>query len=373
METTVIFLFVVVSALAALIVLLAFRRKSAAPVDAAAADYAEGLSLLLAGEREQALKKFKDTVGKESRNVDAYIRIGDILRTLGRVDRAINVHKYLTVRQGLTPKQHSSILQSLACDYQAAERYDQALEVLKKVLEADKQAAWALEMQLELYEALSDWPRAFQVCKKLQSKNGELKNRRLALYKVREGLTFSNKSHTEKEAQSCFKEAIKIDPAGPAGYIALADSHKRQDHTDDALKVLKQFVEKVPEQSFFAFGRLKELLYEGGVYGEIQNLYLEIIQSQPDNLMARLALVENYEKKGELQRAIDESLSILERDPDNKSAKKYLVKLHHKLGNSEEALKIALDLIDESFQEKEGTRFDLTELLGEKKKEDELG
>ena len=150
-----------------------------------------------------------------------------------------------------------------------------------------------------------------------------------------------------------FREAIKIDPNCPPAYISLADAYRHEDRKEDALRTLKEFVERVPGDSYLAFEQIKDLLYEGGVYGEIENLYLEIIAKQPDSLQARLALAENYEKKGALDAAINSCLQVLEKDPQNTSAQKYLVQLYHRAGRDKDAVKMALDLIDASPDKKE--------------------
>ncbi|MFQ5771131.1 MAG: tetratricopeptide repeat protein [bacterium] len=353
MDFTIILIFIILSAISALAVIFLFRKKPVTTlIDEAASDYAEGLNLLFSGKREQALKKLKDAVTKNSRNVDAYLKIGDILREMGQIERAINVHKYLTVRSGLKMKQQEDILHSLAKDYQAANEYDKALGVLNKVLEEDKSIVWAQEMKLRLFEQKEEWDNAFQVYKDFKKNRKDFKNGRLALYKVQKGLQFIEDGK-DKDAQNCFRDAIKIDPNSPPAYIYLADIYKRENRKSEALKILKQFVEKVPSQSYLAFERIKELLYEGGVYGEIENLYFEIIDAQPNNLMARLALAENYEKKGELEKAINVCLEVLEKDPAYNLVKKYLVRLYHKSGDEDKAVNQALDLIDESLQQKE--------------------
>ena len=84
-----------------------------------------------------------------------------------------------------------------------------------------------------------------------------------------------------------------------------------------------------------------------------ENLYLDIIDKQPDSSQARLALAENYEKKGDLDVAINTCLQILEKDPNNTSAHKHLVQLYHKVGRNEDAVNMALDLIDASPDKKE--------------------
>lgn len=351
MEPTALLTLLIVSAIIALVLVAIFRRKPASKLDEAENDYAEGLNLLLMGKREAALKKFRETVTKNSMNIDAYLKIGDILRELGQVERAINVHKYLTVRSGLSHKQHVDILRSLAKDYMEAKDYDRALAVLNKVIDENKGVVWAHEMKLKLYEDKEEWSKAFQTYKELGKIHSQFKNGRLALYKVQEGLQLI-RNGKGKEAQNRFKDAIKIDPNSPPGYIYLADYYMKEDRKSEALGVLKEFVEKIPSQSFLAFERIKELLYEGGVYGEIENLYLDIIESQPDNLIARVALAENYEKKGDIEKAVQTCQDVLERDPTNKPARKILIRLYHKSGRDQEALKIALELIDESMSQK---------------------
>ncbi len=352
MDFTIFLIFIILSAITTLIVFFIFRKSPTPILDEAASDYAEGLNLLLSGQREDALKKLKEAVTKNSRNVDAYLKIGDILRDSGRVEKAINVHKYLTVRKGLKPKQHNDILHGLAKDYLAARQYDKAFEVLNKILEENKTIVWAQEMKLNLYEQKEEWHNAFQIYKEINKSKSDVKYGRLALYKVQEGLNYF-KNGSDKEAKNCFKEAIKIDPKSPPAYIYLADAYTKESRKNDALRILKEFVAKVPSQSYLVFERIKDLLYEGGVYGEIENLYLEIIGTQPENIMAHLALAENYEKKGEFEKAIATCTDVLEKEPSNDFAKKYLVRLYHKSGDNEKAVNQALELIDESLKRKE--------------------
>jgi lipopolysaccharide biosynthesis regulator YciM len=351
MDVLVILIFIIGSALIGVILVTLFRRDPSESTDQASSDYAEGLNFLLLGERESALQKLREAVKKNSTNIDAYLKIGDILRELGQVEKAINVHKYLTVRSGLNPRQQEDILRSLAKDYQAATEFDKALGVLSQVLQQDRTVRWAQDMQLKLYEQKQDWDRAFQVYKEHKKLFKEASNGRLALYRVQEGLQLIEDGKT-KDGQSRFREAMKIDPKNPAAYICLADSLTGEDKGDEALKVLQEFVEKIPGQSHLAFERLEGLLYEGGRYGEIVTLYRKIIGKQPDNIDARLALAENYEKKGELGEAISACLGVLERDPSNELAKKYLIRLYHSSGDKEKAADHALTLVEDTLNQR---------------------
>lgn len=354
MDATLILIFVILSAVTALFIISYFRKSPASPREDAASDYAEGLNLLLEGNSDGALKKLRSAVKKDSTNVNAYLKIGDILRQSGEVTRAINVHKYLTVRTGLTRKQKNDVLYSLASDYKEARQFDKALSVAEQVLQENSEESWARTMKLQCLEQKEEWGQAFQALREFDRKQHK-SNFRLALYRVEEGAKLMAERR-EKEARSRFKEAIKIAPECPPPYIHLADAYLSEERNQEALEVLRQFIERNPDQSYLAFERLKELLYQGGVYSEIENVYLEIIEQQPDNLQAHLALVENYEKKGEIEKAIDVCSEILDRDGTNQVAKKYLVQLYHRTGDDKAAVNMALELINGSIEQKNNFR-----------------
>ena len=352
MDSTFILFFVLLIALTSLVAIFFFKRKPSPSAHDAATEYTAGLNFLLAGDKDAALKKFKATVNKDSENIDAYLKIGDILRDSGQIEKAIGVHKYLTIRPGLDKRERNLILESLAKDYQTAKEYSKARELVNEVLQKDRHNSWAQKLKLKLYEEEENWENAFHTYKNLKRTNGALRNDRLALYRVQAGMQLIEQNRT-KDAQSRFKDAIKIAPDSPPAYICLADSYKQENRQKEAIKVLKQFVVKVPAYSYLAFERIKDLLYERGVYGEIENFFLEVIESQPGNLMARLALAENYEKKGDVQKAIDTCLEVLNKEASNSDAKKYLVRLYNKNGDNDSAMEYALDLIDNSLKKKE--------------------
>jgi len=349
MDATVVLLFVILSAGFALVAILLFKRKPGRVEESAEIAYAEGLNLLLANDKNEALRKLREAVSKDSQNVDAYLKIGDILREQGRAQRAINVHKYLTVRAGLTAKQRQSVLQSLARDYQVAHEHENALRVLDKVLSLERHASWAQEMKVEIHENQEEWALAFKAYKELPQRNGELKNKKLASYKVQEGKQLLG-GGLEKDAQLCFREAMKIDPHGAAAYICLADSYKRENRSSEALKILKDFARRVPSYAFLVFERIEDLMYDSGIYGEIEAFYLDLIKREPNSLRVQLALAETYDKKGEREKAINMCLEILDQKPQHLAARKHLVRLYHLVGKDKEALRIALELIDESAE-----------------------
>ncbi|MCK4372694.1 MAG: hypothetical protein KAW61_06075, partial [candidate division Zixibacteria bacterium] len=81
--------------------------------------YVEALQNLLDGRAETAFTKLRQVVAEDSANIDAYLRLGQILREHKRPDRALQVHKDLTLRGGLNRDQKQAILKQLTRDYAA--------------------------------------------------------------------------------------------------------------------------------------------------------------------------------------------------------------------------------------------------------------
>src|SRR6185436_1228499 len=64
--------------------------------------FQHAMNALLAGDRDEALRAFTETVRIDSDNVDAYIHLANLLRERGLLDRALHIRRELMVREGIT-------------------------------------------------------------------------------------------------------------------------------------------------------------------------------------------------------------------------------------------------------------------------------
>ncbi len=339
--------FIVIVLVVILLAALVFfvTRRPERREDDAAADYAAGLNYLVSGDLNLALRKLKDAARKDTNNIDAYIKIGDILRSMGHLDQAIKVHRDLTARSSLTPVQRLQILRALVQDYEARERYDLALQMVQKILAIKKDDLWAKEKELQLLEASGEWEKAADIYKKLSKLKDDFRKSRLALYKVEQGKKV-RQAGDEKQSRVHFREAIKIDPKCAAAYLELSDSYLRENRPQEAIRALEKFMAAAPEKADLAFSRAKELLFKIGEFGEIENVYQEVIQRSPENWAAYLALAEIKEKKGELDQAVNLCQQILQKNPDYRPAREYLIRYFHRSGKDQLAVEQALALIN---------------------------
>ena len=318
----------------------------------AAVEYTTALNYLIIGEKDKALEKLRESVRLNTSNIDAYIKIGDILREQGNGDRAIKIHRGLTVRRDLTSGQKIEILQSLIKDYQAFEKYDRAIYVCKKLLELTHNGIRIQEILLQLYELSGDWDRAFDVRRKIQKAKGEKDSQILALYKVESGLKCIENGR-ERDGRIKFREAIKLDKKCASAYLYLSDSYIRENRYDDALTELKKFGTKVPQMAYLGFARIKDVLYHEGIFGEVENIFESLLQNSPENESIRFSLADIYERKGELEKAINLCNDALERNPESQKARCYLTKFLSGNGRNDEALQYAMDLVENLLTKEE--------------------
>ncbi|MBD3223847.1 MAG: hypothetical protein GF313_03910, partial [Caldithrix sp.] len=136
METTYInqiWLIAVVLIIAAFVIYY-FRSRKAEEERVDQSNYLLALKYIAEGDYRSAIDKLKAVVRQDTENIDAYIKLGDVLRHLKLYNNAIRIHKDLTLRGNIPEKQIRDIWFSLAMDYWLANKMDSAEHYLKKLL-----------------------------------------------------------------------------------------------------------------------------------------------------------------------------------------------------------------------------------------------
>jgi len=334
----------VVTAVLIFLFAVVFRRKGGQRGEAQL-NYIAGLNYLIAGEKDKALEKLQATVRLDTDFVDAYVKIGDILRQSGSPDRALKIHRDLAVRPVLPDEQRVNVMKALAQDYQALRQWQQALSACENILSTDRRNQWALDMQLSLYEEMGDWGAAYEIVRKNSHIPKQEKSTRLAAYKVEQGLQ-NVRAKREHDGRVCFRDAIREDPACIPAFLELADSYIREERSKDALEVLDDFIKRNPQFADLAFARLKQVLYDLGQFAVMEQIYSELEKDHPAVVAGLLGLADIYEKKGSLNRAIETCNRALAIDPNRLDAKLMLVRLESKMGREEVAADMASELAD---------------------------
>ncbi|UCD17919.1 MAG: hypothetical protein JSV44_03165 [Candidatus Zixiibacteriota bacterium] len=317
--------------------------------------YIEGLRALLDGREEAAFHKFREVVAEDSGNIDAYLRIGDILRKYGKADKALQVHKDLTLRHGLTAAEKRAVLRGLTEDFLHLGETALASAALKELLSLNPGDRWAHERLLQLYTEDADWDRAYAIKEKLIKLDGNRSKKGLAIYKFHQGENLFRDKDYHKARMLC-KEAISMDPGCVPAYIMIGDSYLLENRVEDAVAVWHKMVRAVPDEAHRVLSRLKKALFDLGRFGDISTVCEDILEASPKNLDARLTLADYHLKKGEHSIAAEHLQTAIDDHPDSYIPILELAKLYlaageqKKLSELIDALRERREVLEQNIQ-----------------------
>ena len=298
--------------------------------------YAEGLDMLVSGKHQAAYKNFKEIVQKDSDNVKAYIRLGQVLREGGNELQSIKIHKSLLIRKKMTSYELIELYKNLSLDYYKINDITKSIEYCIKILEIENNYEWALHQLVILYKKNNDWEKATEYLKLYFSKTGKKDIEKLSLYKVQqakykikenlfeearlilekvldlksdssEAYYFLAKSYSE-ESNIEYEKAIKIQKENSTN---LSDSKQYNEHLEEAKKILSKavplwvhFAEIDPDQSWLVLPLIKDSLFVLNRFSELENILKQMYERFPNNVEILAALADYYSHKGEVDKAI---------------------------------------------------------------------
>ncbi|MDH3891984.1 MAG: tetratricopeptide repeat protein [candidate division Zixibacteria bacterium] len=295
--------------------------------------YVEALQDLLDGRAETAFTKLRQVVAEDSSNIEAYLWLGQILRDHKRPDRALQVHKDLTLRTDLTVTEKQSILKQLSRDYAALDDDDMAEAALKELTTTEPAERWAFDQLLQIQQRQSRWSEAYETAARILKIEANKSKKPLAVFKFQQGLQLSKQKEHHK-ARIVFKEALGLDPSYAAAYLAIGDSYCDEERFEDAVNFWTKLIEAVPTQGHRAIERLKKALFDLGRFGDIAQICEDILKHSPKDLKARLSLAEFHEKKGDMELAQELLTQIVEDEPDNLEAILELIRIYGERGDN---------------------------------------
>lgn len=321
-------------------------RKGKRPQSA----YIEAIHLLLEGKKTAALEKLKKSVKMDTDNIMAYIQLGAIYRETGFPVRAAKIHRDLLVRRNISEEEQTSILHHLVLDYQTSGALDLAIETAERLAQRDKKNVENKKLLLALYEQKGDWDKAFFYRQALNKWLKEKDQSILALYKIMSGLKHIEDG-AEKDGRIRFREAAKLDKGCVPAYLYWGDSYRHEGRIEDALKIWIELTQKNPSCAHMVFDRLKDVLYELGRYGEIEQIFQNVIKKKPKRPEASIQLIQLLQKQGRLDQAMDLAEQVLDQYPDSVECRTQQVLLLHRQGDFKRAVELAVDVLTQSLNQ----------------------
>ncbi len=295
---------------------LVYERFKTRKTKKESSTYVKALKDLLEDKPESAFTHLRQVVAEDSSNIDAYIRLGEILRENNQPQLALEVHKDLTLRAGLSKEEKSAVLKELTSDYMAMDDFETAEKALRELMLIDSKNRWAVATLLKVHEKVGKWDEAFHTADQLLKLEGNNSKKPLAIYKYRIAKQLYGQREYHK-ARIVLKEAISLDPSYVPAYMLVGDSYAQEERFEDAVNFWNRLIKAVPDQGHLVIDRLKKALFDLGRFEEIIRICENILEHDPKNIGARLTLAELNEKKGDLKATADILQGIIDDYPDD--------------------------------------------------------
>lgn len=265
--------------------------------------YTDALNAMVRGETSTALGLFREVVRHNTEHVEAYLQIGDLLRSEGHHQQAIKIHQSLTVRPNLADAVQIDIHKSLALDYVAVADLSRARREAEQVLKLERRNIWATEFLLDLAEREKDWDRAVQLARTTQRIKNLKDPVQLARFQVYQGLDKMDR-YDSKGARQCFDRAVKLAPEYGLPHLHQGDLHAAAGDLVKAIDSWEQFALLAPKESRRVFSKIESALYDLGRFSEVEKFYRRVLEKDDHNLDALAKLSNVLDEKGDHQAAL---------------------------------------------------------------------
>ncbi|MEO0081630.1 MAG: tetratricopeptide repeat protein [candidate division WOR-3 bacterium] len=270
------------------------RRPGAAPA------YVEGLQYMLDNRLAEAFVRFKEAVAADPSNVDAYVRLGDVLIKMGETERGVKVHENLALRRNLAPADETRVLRALTRDYLATDRKLKAVSSLEELIRLDPHDMRATEELFRLYLATASWDK----CEKLVRSIGHKPPDRTWAALLFAELGRARAAADPKLAHELLATALRLDRNSIAARLYSGDLEMSEHNTEAAIRNWMELLELAPDRNVLVRERLETAFYESGRYDEIIQVYERLLRKVPDDEGLTIALAEIYRKREDLVKAI---------------------------------------------------------------------
>lgn len=280
--------------------------------------YILGLNFLVANQIDLAIEELSKAASLDGDALEVHMILGNLYREKGQVGKAITVHQTLLQRPKLNRLEHAYVLLCLGLDYKRGGFVDRALEAFTEVLRLDPKNEYALINLQKLHEEQHQWTEAYDTRQRL-SLLADVGARPqseaiLAFLENEIGLeAVRRKDHAE--AIRRFEAAIDLDARAVPAYLNLGDVRVAQGNEKDAAAIWEKLIDVAPDRAYLAFDRLEALAMRVGSPERFTRLCRRLIEDNPQDWRARLALSRTLAASGHARDALDLLFAALVQNP----------------------------------------------------------
>jgi len=337
--TTWFVIILIIGLFAAAIIYLLRRREGSSQQNTA---YLNALKYMAEGDSRKAVEQFKEAVKQDSDNIDAYLKLGDILREQHLLKNAIRLHRDLSLRANLKAEEKNKILLSLALDYWENGQMKQAETYFTKLLETKEYKEVAIPYLLRILEKNEHFQEAIKILDSSSFQKEEKYQRKRIRLKM-QGALLTEANGDGKQARILLKEVLKTMPDYTLASAFIGASYIKEERPEDALQVWTNFCETFPDKAHLLFPQLEKTYFELGNFAKIQELYERLLKAAPENVYVYLALSGILRKKGDHKTALSLIEDALGLNVDGDLLNRELVRILFEMEQYKKAATKAVD------------------------------
>jgi lipopolysaccharide assembly protein B len=280
--------------------------------------YILGLNFLVANQIDLAIEELTRAASLDADALEVHMILGNLYREKGQVGKAITVHQALLRRSRLSRLEHAYVLLCLGLDYKRGGFVDRAHEAFNEVLRLDPKNEYALVNLQKLHEEQHEWSEAYDTRQRL-TKLAAIDSRPqsqaiLAFLENEIGLEAMRRGDFVEAARR-FHGAIDLDARAVPAYLNLGDVRLAEGNEKEAASIWDKLIQVAPDRAYLAFGRLEALATRTGNPERFTRLCRRLIDDNPQDWRARLALSRHLAAGQHPQEALDLLFAALVQNP----------------------------------------------------------
>ncbi len=298
--------------------------------------YILGLNFLVANQIDLAIEELSRAASVDPDALEVHMILGNLYREKGQVGKAITVHQSLLQRPRLNRLEHAYVLLCLGLDYKRGGFVDRALEAFNEVLRLDAKNEYALMNLQKLHEEQHQWLEAYDTRARLThltASDSRPSNQAILAFLENEIGLEALRRKDYPEAIRRFEGAIDLDASAVPAYLNLGDVRVAEGNEREAAAIWEKLVDVAPERAYLAFDRLDALARRTGQTDRFTRLCRRLIEENPQDWRARLALSRHLAAAGQPREALDLLFAALVQNPHalgiHQAIWRALGQLHH--------------------------------------------
>jgi lipopolysaccharide assembly protein B len=304
--------------------------------------YILGLNYLVAHQIDAAIDELTRAAAAAGDPAEIRLILGNLYREKGQVGRAIQEHQALLQRPNLRRREHANLLLCLGLDYRRGGFIDRAAEAFREVIRLEPDNQHALANLQKLYEEQHQWDDAYAARQTLARTEGPASEARhqaiLAFLETERGRAAMARDEPGEAARR-FEAALDLDAMNAPACLNLGDVRLRLGDTAGAIDAWERLVDRAPERAYLAFSRLQAAYDQVGEPQRFPELCRRLIDANPLDWRARLALSRSLTADGRPHQAIDLLFDALVHNP-------HALTLHQAIWHDLSSLDLPADLVN---------------------------